>query len=100
MFVRSVRENQGLATPAMESLTADQDMQGVVKDNVALRQTEAGVWCVALFKIQQFDWHAGVVLPGMIEFIHLRRKSGLEISRLDNRFWTSLCPIFYDNQPT
>ena len=100
MFVRSVRENQGLATPAMGSLTSDQDMQGVVKDNVALRQTEAGVWCVALFKIHQFDWHAGMVLPDLIEFIHLRRKSGLEISRLDNQFWQSLCPIFYDNQST
>ena len=100
MFVRAVRETQGLATPAMESLTADQDMQGVVEENVALRQTSAGVWCVALFRISQYDWHAGVVLPGLVDFIHLRRKSGLEISRLNNRFWQSLCPIYYDNQPT
>ena len=82
----------------MEEIVADQNMDQVTSDNSRLLISKPRDWSVVLFELRQFDWHAGIVLPGRKTFIHLRRKTGVEITKLSDKFWSRTCKGYYDNR--
>ena len=97
-FVRHVRADHGRETPLFKDIVkAGMDVLPVVEDHMQLIIQEPKPWSVILFECHQFDWHAGVVLPGLTQFIHLRRKHGIEITQIVDRFWSKQCRGYYDN---
>jgi cell wall-associated NlpC family hydrolase len=58
-------------------------------------------WCLAAFQIGH-RWHAGVVLPGCTEFIHVTAGINVSRSRLDKPYWRQKLDGFYvpDNADT
>ena len=52
-------------------------------------------FCLAVFRIRT-NWHAGVVLPDLQNFIHITAGINVTISRLDNLKWKQRFDGFYD----
>lgn len=97
-FVCHVREDNGLSTPTLKDIVAaEMDIGPVAEDHKSLIIADPKAWSVILFECHQFDWHAGVVLPGLVRFIHLRREHGIEITDIDDRFWSKRCQGYYEN---
>ena len=51
-------------------------------------------WCLAAFRVGR-NWHAGVVLPGLTEFIHVTGGIRVTISQLHNCKWRRRFDGFY-----
>lgn len=60
----------------------------------------ATAWCLVLFAIfPPYETHIGVVLEDRKSFIHVAKKVGCCIEKLDNPFWEKRIRGFYEWNP-
>ena len=51
-------------------------------------------FCVAVFAFKDRRWHAGVVMPDRLHFMHCRRPT-VSLDRLDHALWSASCKGYY-----
>lgn len=51
-------------------------------------------FCVAVFSFKDHRWHAGVVMPDRLHFMHCRRPAAC-LDRLDHALWSASCKGYY-----
>jgi hypothetical protein len=93
-FVRMIREEYNLRCPAMDAIVkSNMNAESVI--DLSMRIDDPLPWCVSLYRVHELDWHAGVVVPELDRFLHLRKKTGLELTRLTDRFWSRMWNGYY-----
>jgi hypothetical protein len=94
-FVRMIREEYGLKCPCMDEIVRS-NINAEPLIDYTLRIEKPVPWSIVLFRVHDLDWHAGVVVPELDRFLHLRRLSGLELTRLSDRVWQKIWHGYYD----
>jgi|GEM_PF-4868239 len=98
-FVHAVRQHHGLSSPLQDWEIKDgSNMQAAAEYCSDWKITEPIEWCISLYRCSKFDWHSGLVLPGCKQFIHLMRGTGLQVARLDDRYWSKVWQNYYDKR--